>query len=146
MVCRAFLYEPRGRLTAQNGGFRSGQVRQIRLDMPNNYYVYEVDWYDADSLLVRTMNRQQTAADLCICSVHTGSCTVLLTETDPEGAWVCDTSCRMTPVPGCLTHIPQTLVCPSRKSSKFPDRSSTPRQSWAPSCTRWCPATAAASP
>ena len=80
---------------------------RLRLEeLPHSYYLYELDWYDARSVLVRTMDRSQTAVDMGLCSVVTGSCRLLLTETDPAGGWVCDTGCRMYPLPelGVFVH------------------------------------------
>ena len=56
------------------GGREDNTVRMRLEELPHSYYLYEVDWYDAESVLVRVMNRQQTTADMGVCSVATGAC------------------------------------------------------------------------
>ena len=51
----------------------------------HNYYVYQLVWFDTTTILLRLMNREQTAEDVAFCDAASGSCQVAVTSFAPTG-------------------------------------------------------------
>ena len=51
----------------------------------HNYYVFQVVWFDTTTLLLRLMNREQTAEDIAFCDGASGSCRLAVTSIAPRG-------------------------------------------------------------
>ena len=72
---------------------------QVEVETPSiahNYYVFQVVWFDTTTLLLRLMNREQTAEDIVFCNAASGSCQVAVTSIAPRG-WLEQSS--ILPVP-----------------------------------------------
>lgn len=70
----------------------------------NNYYVFQVVWFDTMTLLLRLMNREQTAEDLAFCDVATGICQLVDTNVAPSG-WLEQSALLAVPGRNCFLQI-----------------------------------------
>lgn len=89
----------------------------VDVDIPeatNTYYVFEVAWFDDTTLLLRLMNREQTAEDVVFCDAMSGSCHLAATSVAPIG-WLEQSPLLPVPDRNSFLQVRQgfMLCCPS---------------------------------